>query len=221
MKKLITFIITIAIAVTPFYVFAADETINVQVNEVSVYADGKYIDSDNFLYRDRTFIPLRGVLESLNCEVFYNEEDNSVNSYNSVEMVLDAYRIASDAYQSIKASDYQMTISYLLFNLNDYDGYKKSCELYTSNKNSFDSKYSAAKGIVEIGKYSDKIDVNLISEKTTELLEYINNAYVLGIQMLYSADDTTSAKYSECLSKIEDSYAIINNIAEDFGFWPY
>ena len=220
MKKFIALILAAAMSVAQLTAFAANETIDVQVNEISVYADDKYIDSDNFLYRDRTFIPLRGVLEALKCEVFYDEQTNSANAYNVVEMVLDMYRVATDAYQSIVESDYQMTIAFLLYNLDERASFERSCNMFMNNKKAFDAKYEAGKGIAEIGKYAQSMKANYIAEKTQELFDMVNKAYEAGEIVLDTPSDKNLDKYSDYVDAAIDLYNDIDNTVSDFGYDP-
>jgi hypothetical protein len=48
-------------------------------NEVTVYVNGERVEADNFVYNDRTYIPLREVSERLGASVDYNGETNDVD----------------------------------------------------------------------------------------------------------------------------------------------
>lgn len=81
MKKFVIGLITgivLSVAITS----AADsiwEKIDVLRNDISVVVDGNKIKSDNFLYNDTTYLPLRAISEALGKEVTYDEETNTAN----------------------------------------------------------------------------------------------------------------------------------------------
>lgn len=59
--------------------FAAGQwkTIDVLENDITVIVDGKQVTESNFVYNDRTYLPLRAVAEAVNKPVEYDEETNT------------------------------------------------------------------------------------------------------------------------------------------------
>lgn len=53
------------------------KTINVLENDIAVVVDGKQIHESNFVYDDRTYLPLRAVAEAVGKEVTYDENTNT------------------------------------------------------------------------------------------------------------------------------------------------
>ena len=53
------------------------EKIDVLRNDIQVVVNGVPVESDNFLYNDTTYLPLRAVGEAIGVDVLYNEETNT------------------------------------------------------------------------------------------------------------------------------------------------
>lgn len=47
------------------------KTIDVYENNVTIYANGTEVNSPNFTYNDTTYVPLRAVLELMDCNISY------------------------------------------------------------------------------------------------------------------------------------------------------
>lgn len=79
MKRFIPGIILGFIISTAAYSFATGnwENISVLRNDITVVVDGETLSSDNFLYNDTTYLPIRAIGEALDKEVLYNEETNT------------------------------------------------------------------------------------------------------------------------------------------------
>lgn len=58
--------------------FAAGQwkTIDVIENDITVMVDGKQVTESNFVYNDRTYLPLRAVAEAVGKPVYYDESTN-------------------------------------------------------------------------------------------------------------------------------------------------
>ena len=54
------------------------KTIDVLENDINVLVDGKYISESNFVYNDKTFLPLRSVAEAVGKPIDYDESSNTV-----------------------------------------------------------------------------------------------------------------------------------------------
>ena len=65
-------------------VYAATQltTIDVYKDNVTIYANNNVVDAPNFTYNDTTYVPLRSVLELMDCSLFYDAETKSVLAYN-------------------------------------------------------------------------------------------------------------------------------------------
>lgn len=63
----------------------ASNATNIEVypDNVSIYANGQYVNSSNFTYNDKTYVPLRDVLELLNCRIDYDGETKTVKALNN------------------------------------------------------------------------------------------------------------------------------------------
>lgn len=73
MKKLISILIASIIVLSSFSAFAAAESIIINGQEASIPADmGSIKEMD-----DRTFVPVRFIMENLGCSVQYLEEDRT------------------------------------------------------------------------------------------------------------------------------------------------
>lgn len=59
--------------------FAATEfkSIDVLENDIKVVVDGKELNESNFVYNDRTYLPLRATAEAVGKPVYYDEETNT------------------------------------------------------------------------------------------------------------------------------------------------
>lgn len=68
----------VSLAVTQF------TSIDVVKDNVTIYANGKKVDSPNFTYNDSTYVPLRAVLEKMDCSISYDEETKSVYAENNL-----------------------------------------------------------------------------------------------------------------------------------------
>lgn len=59
------------------------KTIDVYENNVTIEANGQLVNSPNFTYNDTTYVPLRAVLELMDCNITYDEETKTVRAYNN------------------------------------------------------------------------------------------------------------------------------------------
>lgn len=82
MKKRITILLIGLILLLSVTSFAGGyfKRIDVLINETKIEIDGAIteLDTEPFIYNDRTFIPLRAVAEGLGCEVKYDDKANKV-----------------------------------------------------------------------------------------------------------------------------------------------
>lgn len=78
LKGFVCGIVTAAILGTGF-VFAAGQwkTIDVLENDITVMVDGQQVTESNFVYNDRTYLPLRAVAEAVGKPVEYDEATNT------------------------------------------------------------------------------------------------------------------------------------------------
>lgn len=74
-KVLATLIAILAMGNTVF----ASEQINVDKNQVNIVVNGKTVESDNFLYKGTTYVPLRTVSENLNGSINYDNATKTAN----------------------------------------------------------------------------------------------------------------------------------------------
>lgn len=58
--------------------------IDVYPNTVQIYANGHLVKSDNFTYNDTTYVPLRAVLELMECTVDYDSSTRTVFAENTL-----------------------------------------------------------------------------------------------------------------------------------------
>lgn len=212
MKKFIALILAAGISAAQFTVFAANETIDVQVNEISVYADDKYIASDNFLYRDRTFIPLRGVLEALKCEVSYDEQTNTASAFNASRVALGIYRFATMAQNAAIESKNMAIITQLLYTYGETEGFDVYYDTYLKLKEQFDSFYEDSVVTIKAiqSKYGQNTTINNISCKTLELFDATKKAYEYGEKTLTSTDQETYKNHEYFVELANDLYYSIN-----------
>ncbi len=63
----------------------ASNATNIEVypNNVSIYANGEYVDTPNFTYNDTTYVPLRAVLEKMDCNIEYDDNAKTVKASNN------------------------------------------------------------------------------------------------------------------------------------------
>ena len=63
----------------------ASNATNIEVysDNVSIYANGNLVNSSNFTYNDTTYVPLRAVLELMDCNISYDDNTKSVHAYNN------------------------------------------------------------------------------------------------------------------------------------------
>ena len=81
-KNIISFIsgaLCMAVLSGGIAVFASGAWKNISVleNDITVVVDGKQISESNFVYNDRTYLPLRAVAEAVGKEVTYDETTNT------------------------------------------------------------------------------------------------------------------------------------------------
>lgn len=71
---------------TSIATFAASRvrTIDVYENNVSIYANNNFVAAPNFTYNDTTYVPLRAVLEQMNCSLYYDEQSKTVSAFNNL-----------------------------------------------------------------------------------------------------------------------------------------
>lgn len=62
-------------------VFASNNMISVVRNGINVIVNRQEIKGDNFLYNDRTYVPLREIAENLDCVVDWDENSYEVRMY--------------------------------------------------------------------------------------------------------------------------------------------
>lgn len=55
----------------------AGQSLNVERNTISIYVNGAKVDADNFVYNDRTYVPLRKISEMLSRGVDWNQLTNT------------------------------------------------------------------------------------------------------------------------------------------------
>lgn len=171
MKKFIALILAAGISAAQFTVFAANETIDVQVNEISVYADGKYIDSDNFLYRDRTYLPLRSILECLSCSVSYDEVNNTVRTSNSVKDALNITSSVLDIHLNMVQCLDNSTIAKLMYDFGNTEYYNNYCDLVKKCKELIEYKYESNIALMKIYTINENEIIREMATKAVELHE--------------------------------------------------
>lgn len=112
------------------------KSIDVLENDISIVVDGKTVPESNFMYDDRTYIPLRAVSEMLGKNVTYDEESHTAYINNG----LDDDSVAYSNYSEIDVPDYGVIsghkplstdistddgIVYDYYYIYDQDGYEK------------------------------------------------------------------------------------------------
>ena len=143
---IITLMLVIALLI-PTAVTAAEayiKTIEVSVNAVDIFADGKLIEADNFIYNDTAYVPLRVVSEVLGADVSWDYATktakitlNGSNSDEAAELrkyvkVMHAYKIlesVADRYYGLLDS-----VSIILSALRESD-YAFATEMYNNTYN--------------------------------------------------------------------------------------
>ena len=81
MKKFFSGLIVGAIITTTISALAGGvwDKIDVLKNDINIMVNGKQIFSDNFLYNDTTYLPLRTIAEELGQKVTYDETTNTAH----------------------------------------------------------------------------------------------------------------------------------------------
>lgn len=81
MKKFISGLIIGSIITTSISALAGGvwDKIDVLKNDINIMVNGKQIFSDNFLYNDTTYLPLRTIAEELGQKVTYDEATNTAH----------------------------------------------------------------------------------------------------------------------------------------------
>ena len=93
--------------------FAAGQwkTIDVLENDITVFVDGKQVTEPNFLYNDKTYLPLRAVAEAVNKPVEYDEATNTAyigtkpNTPASVLSLTNTYQALKDGIYLYEGND--------------------------------------------------------------------------------------------------------------------
>lgn len=83
------------------FAYSQYKTIDVAENSVTIYANDKLVSAPNFVYNNTTYVPLRAVLEQMDCTVFFDSENSSVYAYNNFEEVDLPMVYAGQEYSSI------------------------------------------------------------------------------------------------------------------------
>lgn len=65
------------------FAYSQYKTIDVVENNVTIYANDNIVTAPNFTYNNTTYVPLRSVLELMNCSIFYDEASKEVKAYNN------------------------------------------------------------------------------------------------------------------------------------------
>lgn len=82
LKGFIVGCLTTAIISGGVAIASNQKTIEVTENNVTIIANGQQVSSPNFTYNDRTYVPLRAVLELMDCNITYDEETKTVYALN-------------------------------------------------------------------------------------------------------------------------------------------
>lgn len=69
----------------------ASNATNIEVypNNVEIYANNHHVDSPNFTYNDTTYVPLRAVLELMDCSIEYDTDTKTVQAKNNYQDLTD------------------------------------------------------------------------------------------------------------------------------------
>ena len=77
MKKLVTFCLILCMFGCMWLVADASEKITVDTNTMNIVVDGNRVYSDNFVYNNTTYVPLRKIAEMLGKKVEWDQTSNS------------------------------------------------------------------------------------------------------------------------------------------------
>ena len=102
------------------YAASQFKTIDVYENNVTIYANDNIVTTPNFTYSNTTFVPLRAVLELMDCSVFYDENTKSVFAYNDFAL---NYGCAGTYFEDGEYI-YDIITKRPNNNYDDYDNYK-------------------------------------------------------------------------------------------------
>lgn len=65
------------------FAYSQYKTIDVVENNVTIYANDNIVTTPNFTYNNTTYVPLRSVLELMDCSISYDEASKKVSAYNN------------------------------------------------------------------------------------------------------------------------------------------
>lgn len=174
MKKIfLTLLATTFIFSNTFTAFASEQ-ITVDRNKVQIYANGNKINSDNFLYKGTTYVPLRAVSENMGSTVNYIDSTKSVAVYSNeadyIERILCGFYVYNiERYSNMIISTfgaYQPTD-----NITN-DNYLKMLETYDEIVTLCNTLNDSVKGTQNAQVLSA---VNNLNSMVTYLDDYISN----------------------------------------------
>lgn len=158
--------------------FAAGQwkTIDVLENDITVMVDGKQVTEDNFVYNDRTYLPLRAVAEAVGKPVDYDEATNTAyigsktvptptaapkpTSAPEPTATKDPNKLSDDEYNKLKAEldrEYNNTVDQI------DDALEESLDSWESQKRLYDTS-SLEQELTELEKKRDQYAGAVTSE---------------------------------------------------------
>jgi hypothetical protein len=210
-KVLATLIAILAMGNTVF----ASEQINVDKNQVNIVVNGKTVESDNFLYKGTTYVPLRTVSDNLNGSVNYDNATKTAN-ISSNASTANSSNNNSNVFLMWKSSCIMENATglFYVFCLSNPDMVKNYTEDdFTDTMETFDTYVSTA---VEI--YNSVYDLEITElypavEELQELAVTLNEYGHDLVDMKFKGSTSIDSKYNEKLDIITTKYLnIIDSI---------
>ena len=135
MKKILSIIVSLTL-IASSTLCANAETIDVNLNSVTVFADGQKLDAPNILWNGSTYIPLRATLERLGCFVDWEPTTKSAITFNAkayissilCKLQTQLFTIQTDLWAASQiekeVTSYRNTVLY-----SDFNGYLASDDI--------------------------------------------------------------------------------------------
>ncbi len=178
--------------------------IDVLENDIKIFANGEEITTPSFVYNDTTYVPLRAVLEKIDCEVTYDEELKEIHAYNKFVITSNKSLItygktingmADGNFDVYELSAHSINGEYFFINWNELYGKKSDAAISQNekqaNNNTMPWHLYSNDGKKYLGKLTlDKYDVDSIFN------QYGTHGSKYNVDSIWNEYGTYGSKYS-------------------------